>query len=106
MREGRATLDPRTVLLRPGGPRTAAVAEAWAGEERHVARFDPLLDLIGLRLRQPAGRRGCVDAVFERLLQRRTQVVRLNAELLRRVVDDRLVLLLRRREMRRGERSA
>ena len=66
---------------------------ATAEEERHVAGVDPLLDPVALRLRQPACLDGRVDAVLQGLLQRGGQRARLDAELLRSVVQDGLAFL-------------
>src|SRR5205085_2601990 len=70
---------------------------------------DPLLqageDLLLLRLGEPPGGDGGVDPVLERLLQRRAERARRDAELLRRVVHDRLAVA-RRAEAVGRERGA
>src|SRR4029079_17966612 len=74
----------------------AAAAEAGSDEEREVARLDPLLHRRALLLGQAARLDRLVDAVLEGLLERGIQLRRVDAELLRRVVDDRLALVVRR----------
>ena len=83
-----------------------AIAEPrpWAEpEEREVAGADPLLEPRALLLRKRAVLDRGVDAVLQRLLERVAQLARPDAELLGRVVDDRLTLLLRRERLRRGD---
>ena len=85
-----------------------AVVEAGprAAEQRHVAGFDPLLELGALGVREAARRNCGVDAVLERLLQGGAERARLDAELLGRVLQDRLVFLLGRAQLRGRERGA
>ena len=87
-----------------------------AEKERIVARVEALLERIAFGFGDPARRDCRVDAVAERFLQCVAELARRDAELLRSVVDDRLVLLpwggvgggdrnaaSGRREQRRGE---
>ena len=69
--------------------------------ERHVCGVDPLLQLLALLLGEPAGLDRLVDPVLERVLQRVAQRARLDAELLRGVVDHRLAPALRRQRVGR-----
>ena len=85
--------------------RPAAVAE-HRPDERVVARLDPLLQLVGLRLCDPAYGERRVDPLHQRLLERVAQLVRLDAELGGGVVDHRFVLLLRVDEVRRRDRGS
>ena len=64
-------------------------------DERCVSRVDALLERVGLLLRETAVLDSLIDAVLERLLERVRELARLDAELLRGVVDNRLALLLR-----------
>src|SRR5205085_4178414 len=70
------------------------------------ARLDALLELVALRLRQLPGRDRGVDPVLERLLQRRAERARRDAELLRRVVHDRLAVARRAEAVGRDRGSA
>src|SRR5439155_1071709 len=62
-------------------------------------------NLLFLRCRQPSGGDGRVNAVLARLLQRGGEGARLDAELLRGVVDDGLAVA-GRPELRRSNRAA
>src|SRR5262245_15620380 len=75
-------------------------------EERELAGVDPGFESIALGLGQASGLDGFVDAVRERLLQGRAELARLHAQLLRRVVEDRLRLVIRRAELRGGDCAA
>ena len=70
-------------------------AAAMAEEQRELVGVDPLLEPRRLFLGQRSGVDGLVDSVLERLLQRVRERLRLDAELGRGVVDDRLALLAR-----------
>ena len=72
----RGRVEPVDEPVRPAG----AVAEAGRPEEREVVGLDPLLELVALLLRQPAGGDGRVDPVLVRLLQRRAELARLDAQ--------------------------
>ncbi len=84
----------------PETPKAGAAVESAAehpepAEHRIVACVDSLLELVGLLFGQAALRDCFVDAVLERLLQRVGELRRFDAELLGRIVDDRLALLAR-----------
>ena len=70
----------------------AEAATMEATKHGEVARLDPLLHGVALRLRDAPCRDRCVDAVGERRLQRVAELRRRDPELLRGVVDDRLAL--------------
>src|SRR5262249_48690835 len=98
---GRSSEEVR-VLPEPASPKItatkpeAATVEPWAEEERIFARVDLRLQPLRLLLGQGARVDGVVDAVLQRLLQRIGQLLGLDAELGRGVVDDRLALVVRR----------
>jgi hypothetical protein len=74
--------------------REVAAVSAEAGkDQRHLAGLDALLQLGFLLLRQPAALDLLVDAVLQRVLQRVRKLARLDAELIRGVVNYRLALL-------------
>ena len=79
-----------------------AEPERHGPEEREVVGLDPLLERVALGLGDPAGRDGSVDLVLERLLEGAAELIRLHAELLRGVADDRLALLAWRGTKLRG----
>lgn len=88
-----------------GQPAVVAAAIARSGpdaDQRHLARLDPLFQVGGPDLGDGAGLDGRVDAVLERLPQRRVELVGADAELLGGVRDDR-VALLGGGELRRGD---
>ena len=90
---------PETVL--------EAEPERHRSEEREVVGLDPLLQLVALGLGDPAGRDRSVDLVLERLLERAAELLRLHAELLRGIVDNRLALRAGgRAELRGGDAGA
>jgi hypothetical protein len=74
-------------------------------EQRQPAGRDFGLQMIGLGLGDLAGGERRVDLVLECLLQRRRELVRRDAELLRGVRHDRVALLLRGRLRRRHGRA-
>src|SRR5512132_3379819 len=88
--------------------RAEARPEGGRPEEREVVGLDPLLQLVALLLRQPAGGYRGVDPVLERLLERGAELARLDTQALGGIVDDRLALLARRvgRELCRGDSGA
>src|SRR6478609_7429544 len=83
------------------GAMRAAAEEQW-----RVSRRDPRLERLALSLREAAVRDSRVDAILERLRQCRAKLRRLDAELLRSVVDDRLALLFGGRQPAGRERAA
>jgi hypothetical protein len=85
----------------------AVVAGAVADtDKRHFAGRDPRLQLVALGLGELPGRDGCVDAIGERVPQRRLEVRGVDAELLRRVRDDRVALRFRREPVGRDGGTA
>ena len=64
-----------------------------SGEEREVPRVDALLQRVAFGPRDPARCNRSIDAIAKRLLQCVTELARGDSELLRGVVQDRLVLL-------------
>src|SRR6478735_711031 len=84
----------------------APIGAAMSEEQRVLVRIDPLLELRGLFLGQRPGVDGLVDAVLEGLLERVRERLRLDAELGRGVVDDRLALLARWQHPRSSDRSS
>src|SRR5262249_51216028 len=86
-------------------PEPAPAAEAEA-EQRVVARLDAPLQRAALLLREPARLHRGGGRVWDRLLERVRERVRLPSELARRVLDDRLTALVGRQELRGCERAA
>src|SRR6185503_1369566 len=58
-------------------------AEAGHAEKREIARFEALLQFVGLVFGEMAGRDRGVDALLERALERRGELARRDAVLLR-----------------------
>ena len=92
----------------PARPRTgmqSAAEEPERTEQRILVGVDPLLELGRLLFGQATVLHGFVDAVLQCLLQRVRQLRGLDAELGRRVVDDRLALVIRREHPGRSDRA-
>src|SRR5262245_24336724 len=83
----------------------AATVEPGAEEERVLARIDLRLQPLRLLLGQGACVDRVVDSILQRLLQRIGKLLGLDAELGRRVVDDRLALVVRREDPGGSERA-
>src|SRR5207302_9623077 len=87
------------------GTEEVRMCESTATEERQSTRFDPPLQLVALRYRDPAGGDRRVNTILERLLQRICQRARPDVETVGRVVDDGLAFVIGGRQLLRSDGS-
>ena len=102
---GRCGVQPGELTHVPGSSIVAVEPAEAAEEERRISGLDPRFELRALFLGEPAGSDRLLNAVLQALLERFLERARLDAELRRSVVDDRLALAARPEHARRGDRG-